>query len=174
MVCRSPLPGVGKLAMVVVRVQGHPLGSATQGPRPDTPAGLPRCPAWDSWATVLPFPVGSNVYGRPSYGFAISRCQRSQVDMRNIVTRLRFLSQGDQGLFTPLIARAPSGAYSTMSRTAAATMGHPSPELVHPVASVGKDDDATTDVPVFSPRISDEPIVTRKELWSYYCMYYSP
>ena len=60
-----------------------------------------------------------------------------------------------------------------MLRTAAAAMGHPSPELVHPVDSVGKDDDATTDVPVFSPRISDESIVTRKELWSYYRMYRS-
>jgi hypothetical protein len=94
--------------------------------------------------------------------------------MRKVVTRLRFLSHEDQGLYTPLIPGASSGAYSTMSRTAAAAMGHPSPELVHPVdSSVGKDDDATTDVPVFSPRISDEPIVTRKELWSYYRMYRS-
>ena len=93
--------------------------------------------------------------------------------MRNIVTRLRFLSHEDQDLYTPVIPGAPSGAYSTMLRTAAAAMGHPSPELVHPVGSVGKNDDATTDVPVFSPRISDEPIVTRKELWNYYRMYCS-
>src|SRR5216683_2629369 len=30
MVCRSPLPGVGKLTMVVVRVQGRPLNLCTR------------------------------------------------------------------------------------------------------------------------------------------------
>ena len=57
-----------------------------------------------------------------------------------------------------------------MSQTAT---GHPAstPERIHPV--VGKDDEATTNVLLVSPPISDEPIVTRKELWSYYCIYYS-
>jgi hypothetical protein len=50
-------------------------------------------------------------------------------------------------------------------------MGHPVQEPIRPV--VGKDDEDTTDSPVVLPPISDEPIVTRKELWSYYCIFSS-
>ena len=85
-----------------------------------------------------------------------------------IVTRLRFLSQ-DRGFFNPLILGTPSSAYSTMSHTAVdATMSHPAQEPVHP--AVGKD---TTNSSAVLPPILDEPIVTRKELWSYYCIFSS-
>jgi hypothetical protein len=43
-------------------------------------------------------------------------------------------------------------------------------ERVHPV--VGKNDETITKVSLGSTPISNEPIVTRKELWSYYCMCY--
>ena len=33
---------------------------------------------------------------------------------------------------------------------------------------VRKDDTVVIDAPVVSPRVYDEPVVTRKELWSYY------
>ena len=107
--------------------------------------------------------------GKPLYNFAISRWQRSRVDMRNVTTRPRFLSQG-QGLYDPLILGVSSSSYSTMSQTAT---GHPAstPERVHSV--VGTDDEAPVDIPLFTLPIPDEPIVTRKELWSYYCTYYS-
>jgi hypothetical protein len=42
----------------------------------------------------------------------------------------------------------------------------PAPEPVDP--GVRKDDTVSIDPPVISPRTYDEPIVTRKELWSYY------
>jgi hypothetical protein len=56
-----------------------------------------------------------------------------------------------------------------MSQTAT---GHSSstPERDHPI--VGKDDEATMKVSLDSTPISNEPIVTRKELWSYYCICY--
>jgi hypothetical protein len=82
--------------------------------------------------------------------------------MRKVVTR-RFLSQ-DRGLSRPLILGTPSSAYSTMSHTAIdATMGHPAQEF----------DEDTTNFPAVLPPIADEPIVTRKELWSYYCTFSS-
>ncbi|KAI9467369.1 MFS general substrate transporter [Lactarius psammicola] len=46
---------------------------------------------------------------------------------------------------------------------------HLVPELVLP--SVRKDDAATSEVPVVAPPSYDEPVVTRKELWSYYLYY---
>jgi len=89
--------------------------------------------------------------------------------MRKVVTRLRFLSQ-DRGLSHPLILGTPSSAYSTMSHTPVdATVRHPAQEFVHP--AVGKDDEDTTNSPAVLPPIADEPIVTRKELWSYYCIF---
>jgi len=119
--------------------------------------------------TAFPRVEKVKLNGKPLYNFAISRWQRSWVDMRNVTTRPRFLSQG-QGLYDPLILGVSSSSYSTMSQTAT---GHPAstPERVHSV--VGKDDEAPMDIPLFSLPIPDEPIVTRKELWSYYCMYYS-
>ncbi|KAF8488509.1 MFS general substrate transporter [Russula emetica] len=45
----------------------------------------------------------------------------------------------------------------------------PAPEPVSP--GVRKDDTVSIDSPVVSPRTYDEPIVTRKELWSYYLYY---
>lgn len=105
------------------------------------------------------------------YRISLCRWKRSRVDMRTVVTRPRFLSQ-DHGLYFPLILGESSSSYSTMSQTALAT-GHPASttERIHPV--VGKDDEATTNTPLDSLPITDEPIVTRKELWSYYCIYYS-
>jgi hypothetical protein len=93
--------------------------------------------------------------------------------MRTVITGHRFPSQ-DDGLYCPLILGPSSSScsYSTMmSQTAT---GHPAStqKRIHPV--IGKDDEASTDIPLDSPPISDEPIVTRKELWSYYCIYYSP
>jgi hypothetical protein len=44
---------------------------------------------------------------------------------------------------------------------------HTAPEPVSP--GVREDDAAATDAPVISPKSYGEPIVTRKELWSYYC-----
>jgi len=93
-----------------------------------------------------------------------ARCQplrRSQADMRKIATSLRFLSR-DRGAYAPLVHGTPSRSYSTMSHTAPT----PAPE---PVSSgVRNDDTVFIDPPVISPRTYDEPIVTRKELWSYY------
>jgi hypothetical protein len=91
--------------------------------------------------------------------------------MRKVVTRLRFLSQ-DRGLYRPLIPGASSSVYSTMSHTTAgASLGHPAQESVHP--AVRKDEEDTDHSPAALPLISDEPIVTRKELWSYYCIFSS-
>jgi hypothetical protein len=50
-------------------------------------------------------------------------------------------------------------------------MGHPAQESVHPAAR--KDGEDTNNSPAALPLISDEPIVTRKELWSYYCIFSS-
>ncbi len=79
--------------------------------------------------------------------------------MWKAATRLRFLSQ-DRGLYAPLVHGTPSGSYSTMSHPT------PAPEPVSP--GVGKDDTIAIDASVVSPRSYDEPVVTRKELWSYY------
>ena len=67
---------------------------------------------------------------------------------------------------------APSHSYSTMPPHLASA-GQLAPELVSP--SVKVDDSAITGdpCPAVSPQSYDEPIVTRKELWSYYCVYYS-
>ena len=88
--------------------------------------------------------------------------------MRNVTTRPRFLSQ-DQGLYDPLILGVSSSSYSTMSQIATGHSGS-TPERDHPV--VKKGDEATTKVSLDSTPISNEPIVTRKELWSYYCICY--
>ena len=88
--------------------------------------------------------------------------------MRNVTTRPRFLSQ-DQGLYDPLILGVSSSSYSTMSQTATGHSGS-TPERFHPV--VGKTDEATSKVSLDSLPISNEPIVTREELWSYYCICY--
>lgn len=45
---------------------------------------------------------------------------------------------------------------------------HLVPELVLPDSDVGKDDAAASEVPVVAPPSYDEPVVTRRELWSYY------
>jgi hypothetical protein len=90
-----------------------------------------------------------------------TRCQPlrgGQADMRKIATKLRFLSR-DRGIYAPLVHGTPSRSYSTMSHPAPT----PAPEPV-----VRKDDTVSIDSPVVSPRTYDEPIVTRKELWSYY------
>jgi hypothetical protein len=78
--------------------------------------------------------------------------------MRKVVTRLCFLARAsrDRGLYGPLLPSTPSGSRPTMSYTVPTT--HPTPEVVLP------------DVPVIAPPNYDEPTVTRKELWSYYCM----
>src|SRR6266852_1480560 len=78
--------------------------------------------------------------------------------MRKIATKLR--SQ-DRGTYAPLV-HGTSRSYSTMSQPAPT----PAPEPVSP--GVRKDDTVSIDSPVISPRTYDEPIVTRKELWSYY------
>ena len=87
--------------------------------------------------------------------------RRSEANMK-VVRRLRFLSQ-DRGLYRPLVLGAPSDSYSTMSHPGATT-GPLAPEPVFP--GVRK---VATDVPVVSPQSYDEPIVSRKELWAYYC-----
>ena len=95
------------------------------------------------------------------------RCQRprrSKTDMRKVARRLRFLSQG-RGLYRPLVLEAPSGSYSTMSHPGATEPLVPEP--VFP--AVRKDDTIATDCPVVSPQSYNEPIVSRKELWAYYC-----
>lgn len=95
----------------------------------------------------------------------VSRCYKKKDAMRKVVTRLCFLSQ-DRGLYHPLILGTPSSAYSTMSHTALdATVGNPA----HPAVGKGDEDTDTTNSPAVLPPIADEPIVTRKELWSYYC-----
>ena len=81
--------------------------------------------------------------------------------MRKIATNLRFLSR-DRGIYAPLVHGIPSRSYSTMSHPAPT----PAPEPVSPV--IRKDDTVSIDSSVVSPRTDDEPIVTRKELWSYY------
>lgn len=99
-----------------------------------------------------------------SYCNRDTRCQPtrgSQADMRKIATKLRFPSR-DQGIYAPLVHGTPSCSYSTMSHPAPT----PAPEPVSPGAR--KDDMDSFDSPVVSPRTYDEPIVTRKELWSYY------
>ena len=88
--------------------------------------------------------------------------------MRNVTTRPRFLSQ-DQGLYDPLTLGVSSSSYSTMSQIATGHSGS-TPERYHPV--VEKRDEATTKVSLDSTSITSEPIVTRKELWSYYCICY--
>lgn len=85
----------------------------------------------------------------------------SKADMRKIATKLRFPSRG-QGIYAPLVHGTPSSSYSTMSHPAPT----PAPEPVSP--GVRKDGADSIDSPVVSPRTYDEPIVTRKELWSYY------
>jgi hypothetical protein len=87
----------------------------------------------------------------------------SQAVMRKIATKLRFPSR-DQGIYAPLVHGTPSCSYSTMSHPAPTPA--PAPEPVSP--GVRKDDTDSVDSPVVSPRTYDEPIVTRKELWSYY------
>jgi hypothetical protein len=83
--------------------------------------------------------------------------------MRKIATNLRFLSR-DRGIYAPLVHGTQSSSYSTMSRPAPTPASEPvSPDL-------RKDDAVSIDSPVVSPRTYDEPIVTRKELWSYYRM----
>jgi hypothetical protein len=93
----------------------------------------------------------------------VTRCQPpwgSQADMRKIATR--FLSR-DRSIYAPLVhVGTPSRSYSAMSHPAPT----PAPEPVSP--GVRKDDTVSIDSPVVSPRTYDEPIVTRKELWSYY------
>ena len=84
--------------------------------------------------------------------------------MRNVARRLRFLSQG-RGLYRPLVLEVPSGSYSTMSHPGATDPLVPEP--VFP--GIRKDDTIVTDVSVVSPQSYNEPIVTRKELWAYYC-----
>ena len=84
--------------------------------------------------------------------------------MRKLARRLFSLPQ-DEDLYRPLVLGAPSDSYSTMSHSGAT--GHPTPEPVFPDAR--KDDTVGTDAPVVSPQSYDEPIVTRKELWAYYC-----
>lgn len=84
--------------------------------------------------------------------------------MRKLARRLFSLPQ-DEDLYRPLVLGAPSDSYSTMSHSGAT--GHPAPEPVFPDAR--KDDMVGTDAPVVSPQSYDEPIVTRKELWAYYC-----
>ena len=91
------------------------------------------------------------------------RCQpprASQADMRKVATKLRFLSQDRGTIYAPLVHGNPSRSYSTMSHPAS------TPEPVSP--GVRKDDTVSIGSPVVSPRKYDEPIVTRKELWSYY------
>ena len=78
--------------------------------------------------------------------------------MLKLVTRLRFRSQEDQRLCRPLLSSTPSGSRH-MSYTV--PIVDPAPEPVLP------------DVPAIAPPSYDEPIVTRKELWSYYCMSYT-
>jgi hypothetical protein len=91
----------------------------------------------------------------------VSPPRGSQADMRKIATKLRFLSQ-DRGIYAPLVHGTPSHSYSTMS--------HPAPtQAPDPVSpGVRKDDAVSIDSAVVSPRTYNEPIVTRKELWSYY------
>jgi hypothetical protein len=93
-----------------------------------------------------------------------ARCcppRRSQADMRKIATKFRFFPR-DRGIYAPLVHGTPSCSYSTMS--------HPAPTAVPEPVSPGarKDDTVFIDSPLVSSRTYDEPIVTRKELWSYY------
>jgi hypothetical protein len=93
-----------------------------------------------------------------------TRCQPprgSQANMPKIATKLRFLSQ-DRGIYAPLVHGTSSRSYSTMSHPAPT----PAPEPVSP--GVRKDDTVSIDAPVVSSTTYVEPIVTRKELWSYY------
>jgi hypothetical protein len=92
------------------------------------------------------------------------RCQRRKADMRKVARRLFSFSQ-DGDLYRPLVLGAPSDSYSSMSHPGAT--GHPAREPVFP--DVRKDDTVGTNAPVVSPQSYDEPIVTRKELWAYYC-----
>jgi hypothetical protein len=101
-----------------------------------------------------------------------TRCQPprgSQADMRKIATRLRFLSR-DRGIYAPLVHGTPSHQFlfqpCRRPRSDSGCLGAPEP--VSP--GVRKDDAVSIDSPVVSPRTYDEPIVTRKELWSYYRM----
>lgn len=89
------------------------------------------------------------------------RPRRSQADMRKISTKLHFLSQ-DRGIYAPLVHPYGTRSYSTMSDLAPTTP----PVHISPRASKG--DTVSIDSPVVSPKTYAEPIVTRKELWSYY------
>ena len=102
--------------------------------------------------------------GRITFERLNTQCQPprgNQADMRKIATKLRFLSR-DRGIYAPLVHGTPSRSYSTMSHTTLT----PASEPVSP--GIRKDDTVSIDSPVVSPRTYDEPIVTRKELWSYY------
>jgi len=85
---------------------------------------------------------------------------RKQADMRKIATML--LPLRDPSIPVPLVHGTPSHSYSTTSHPAPT----PAPEPVSP--GVRKDDTVSIDFPVVSPRTYDEPVVTRKKLWSYY------
>jgi len=86
--------------------------------------------------------------------------------MWKAATRFRFFSQ-DQGLYRPLVLEAPSriSGYSTMSDSHPIATAHPPPDLIFPT------DVVTNDGPLVAPQNDNEPIVTRKELWSYYRMF---
>lgn len=127
------------------------------------PGGGPR-----DKITVFPFRVrfepAQNVNGTSV--FCNTRCQPlwvRQSDMRKITTRLRFLSR-ERGIYAPLVHGTPSRSYSTMSHPAPT----PTTETVTVSPGVRKDDLVSTDTPVVSSQTYGEPIVTRKELWSYY------
>jgi hypothetical protein len=61
---------------------------------------------------------------------------------------------------------------------------NPLPDLIDPPVDTKVDPDAkehdegdiypVSDIPVTAPVLDNEPIVTRKELWSYYCKFYYP
>jgi hypothetical protein len=73
-----------------------------------------------------------------------------------------FFPSRDRSIHAPLVHGSPSHSFSTMS--------HPSPTpAAEPVSpGVRKVDTASIYFPVVSPRTYDEPVVTRKKLWSYY------
>jgi hypothetical protein len=52
------------------------------------------------------------------------------------------------------------------------TPEHLVPELALSVTVVRKDDAAVSEVPVVAPPSYHEPVVTRRELWSYYCAFH--